>query len=239
MRYAISDIHGCKKTLMKALETVEFQRGDDLYVIGDCIDRGPDSPGVIDFLIKGRKEGFNFHVLMGNHEDFLLSSIGNPEVYSSWMFNGGNHCMNQYLRGHDRDYREVDMMNFHKFIPRSHRDFLQELPLYKDTGDCILVHAGLNFYLEDPLKNSSKDEMIWERYSEYHPGALGGRGLITGHTPRLRQKIEDDIINKQGHILIDGGCCFYKQYSYDYGNLVVYNMDTKELHFIRNCETNE
>jgi serine/threonine protein phosphatase 1 len=73
--FIIGDIHGCNKTFRKlVLEKISIRKTDKIYCLGDYIDRGPDSKGVIDFIIQLRKDGFNIHTLRGNHEQLLLES---------------------------------------------------------------------------------------------------------------------------------------------------------------------
>jgi serine/threonine protein phosphatase 1 len=72
MRYAISDIHGCLRTFDKLLETVGFSFEDELYLLGDYVDKGPDSKGVLNRIIELISKGYKVTALMGNHE---LSSI--------------------------------------------------------------------------------------------------------------------------------------------------------------------
>ena len=75
-RFAISDIHGCRATFEKMLtEVLQLQKEDTLYLLGDYIDRGPDSRGVIDHIWALQKEGYQVHCLRGNHEQMLLDEV--------------------------------------------------------------------------------------------------------------------------------------------------------------------
>ena len=73
-RWAIPDIHGCAKTFAALIEQLKPKPEDQIFLLGDYINRGPDSVGVIDFLLKMREEGFHVYTLRGNHEDMLLDS---------------------------------------------------------------------------------------------------------------------------------------------------------------------
>lgn len=80
-RFAISDIHGCLRSFRALLEEINFSKEDTLYLLGDYIDRGPDSKGVIDHIWKLQKEGYTVHCLRGNHEQMLLNEISSPNNY--------------------------------------------------------------------------------------------------------------------------------------------------------------
>ena len=94
---AIGDIHGCSKTLKYLLlKKLKITRSDKIYCIGDYIDRGPDSKGVIDLIIKLRKEGFQLHTIRGNHEEMMMQSINNQKFFDKWMQNGGDATLKSF-----------------------------------------------------------------------------------------------------------------------------------------------
>ena len=80
-RFAISDIHGCIKTFKTLVDRIEFSKEDTLYLLGDYIDRGPDSKGVIDHIWKIQEEGYRVHCLRGNHEQMLLEELKNIKFW--------------------------------------------------------------------------------------------------------------------------------------------------------------
>ncbi|MEP6597398.1 MAG: metallophosphoesterase, partial [Ginsengibacter sp.] len=78
--FAIGDIHGCSKTFRKLLiEKINIQKSDEIYCIGDYIDRGEDSKGVIDFISQMRDKNYQIHTLRGNHEEMMLHSAENEQ----------------------------------------------------------------------------------------------------------------------------------------------------------------
>ena len=80
--FAIGDIHGCSKTFKKLLlDKIKINKSDTIYCVGDYIDRGEDSKGVIDFILDLRAEGYTIHTLRGNHEQMLLDSIADKFLY--------------------------------------------------------------------------------------------------------------------------------------------------------------
>src|SRR5215218_1348691 len=90
-RYAISDIHGCCKTFRYMVEEVlHLQASDQLFLLGDYIDRGPDSKGVIDFILELRAKGYRVETLMGNHEFMMLETWEDASYLPLWLRNGGD-----------------------------------------------------------------------------------------------------------------------------------------------------
>ena len=88
-KIAISDIHGCCKTFKALLNKIKFNSNDELYLLGDYIDRGPDSKGVIDYIWQLQKEGYQVNCLRGNHEQMMLRAAFVENKLDHWMRNGG------------------------------------------------------------------------------------------------------------------------------------------------------
>ena len=95
-RYAISDIHGCYQTFIDLLAQLNLTKEDELYLLGDLIDRGPNSKGVIDHVMQMQEDGYKVTVLMGNHEYMFLQAIDETipycwdwRRYQLWIKNGG------------------------------------------------------------------------------------------------------------------------------------------------------
>jgi serine/threonine protein phosphatase 1 len=96
-RYAIGDIHGCARTFKKLVEEViKFTTADTLYLLGDYIDRGPCSKGVLDYLLQIRDLGYNFRPIRGNHEQLLLDALTDTEARQIWYGNGGWATMHEF-----------------------------------------------------------------------------------------------------------------------------------------------
>jgi serine/threonine protein phosphatase 1 len=240
----MSDIHGCQRTFLKALRTVDFKKGDDLFLLGDYIDRGLDSCGVIKSIMELQQVGHNIVALKGNHEDFLLQSYVEDDikvetysgyrdsVFASWMMNGGVKCLASY--GYvDSGYVNV---NWRSVIPKHHLEWMQSLPLMAVTDEFVFCHAGLDFSTSDPINNTSEDCLLWSRTGYVDSSKIGGRLLVTGHTPRSKQQMEDMVSGKDAHrkhIIVDRGCVFTQS---DYGHLAVLNLDTKYINFVKNID---
>ncbi len=215
---AIGDIHGCCKTFKKLLiENLKITRPDVIYLLGDYIDRGPDSKGAIDFILHLRSEGFQIHTLRGNHEQMLLDLIHDNFEKRIWLDNGGNATLKSF---------NISAANK---LPEKYFSFFHQTQLYIQTNDYIFVHAGLNFYNEDIFED--KEAMLWIR--DFYPDqpVLGNRLLIHGHTQLPLQAILDQ---KGNCIDIDGGCVYTSQKNLGY--LVAYDLLAKKYIAEKNCE---
>ncbi|PIQ21920.1 MAG: serine/threonine protein phosphatase, partial [Cytophagales bacterium CG18_big_fil_WC_8_21_14_2_50_42_9] len=148
MRYTISDIHGCANTFRHLVnEVIQLKPTDELFLLGDYIDRGPDSKGVIDFIQELQKSGIQVRTLSGNHEAMMLDALEDPEYFNHWMLNGGKQTLASFGV---KSIRE---------IPQSYWLFLRQLEYYIELEDYLLVHAGFNFKAEDPFTDTHS--MLW------------------------------------------------------------------------------
>lgn len=191
--FMIGDIHGCSKTFRKlVLSNINIKKSDKIYCLGDYIDRGPDSKGVIDFILELRVKGYKVHTLRGNHEEMLMNSLNDERAKEHWINNGGDATLNSFN------------LNFINKINPYYLNFLKRTKYYIKTKDFIVVHAGLNFSIENPLLD--KKAMLWIRNFKSDDKYLNGKKVVHGHTPIHR----DDLIsqNLNSVINIDGGCVY-------------------------------
>jgi serine/threonine protein phosphatase 1 len=221
-RFAISDIHGCLKTFQALLETIRFSKTDELFLLGDYIDRGPDSKGVIDHIWKMQEEGHTVHCLRGNHEQMLIDDRLSP---------------NKWYPGEAATLRSFGVAH-HIDIPSPYIKWMRGLPHFIETEGYILVHAGLNFKLENPMEGL--EAMLWIRQwcDRIDRQWLGERIVVHGHTPMHRERIEKQI-GKLEHIPvvdIDAGCVWNQP---GLQHLCALELDSRELHFQINVEDRE
>src|SRR4051794_19819274 len=95
--FAIPDIHGCAATFRRLVNmTLRAVAGDTLYLLGDTIDRGPDSRGVLEEIMSLRREGIAVVALRGNHEDMLLKACRDRDDFRLWMLNGGGATLQSF-----------------------------------------------------------------------------------------------------------------------------------------------
>jgi serine/threonine protein phosphatase 1 len=184
---AIGDIHGCRAQLRDLLSQVSPTRNDRLVFLGDYVDRGPDSAGVIDDLLALRAHLPETVFLRGNHEEMLLDVLAGHDP-ATFLFNGGDRTIASYrARGEWPP-------------PAEHRLFLEKLlPVYQD-GEFIFVHAGLRPGL--PLTAQQTKDLLWIRGEFLHSDYDWGKPVVFGHTPRREPLLEDNRIG------LDTGCVY-------------------------------
>ncbi|MCB0628292.1 MAG: metallophosphoesterase family protein [Saprospiraceae bacterium] len=222
-RIAITDIHGCLDSFKALLDKIAYTSEDELYLLGDYIDRGPDSKGVIDLILKLREQGHEILCLTGNHEAMFLEIAGESEGTPLDLYPGLPDTLLSYGCHHPRD------------IPMGHLDFMSTLPYYHEVDGFLLVHAGLNFRIANPLDDLSS--MIWERYwyTRINKDWLQDRIILHGHTPTyvddiLRMYAGLDILQ---FMVLDSGCVYDRRGLHQ---LTAFDMTNRKLYFQENVE---
>jgi serine/threonine protein phosphatase 1 len=164
-RIIIGDIHGHYDTLMSLLDAIALRKDDQIYFLGDLIDRGPDSAKVVDFVFQNQ-----YKCLLGNHEQMLLDAVGNGQIATNllqaWLYSGGHSTL----------------ISYNNNIPQEHIDWMKTLPTYLDLGDIWLVHAGIHPSI--PLEKQTAEQFCWIR-DEFHSinkPYFTDKLIITGHT---------------------------------------------------------
>src|SRR5690242_12138778 len=106
---AVGDIHGCAKTFTHLLMTeFQLQKSDVVVCLGDYIDRGPDSKGVVDLILRLRDSGYTIHTLRGNHEQLMMDSFGgNDFLKRLWIDNGGDKTLRSFGISNYRELGEA------------------------------------------------------------------------------------------------------------------------------------
>jgi serine/threonine protein phosphatase 1 len=169
---AVGDIHGCFQAL-RALETaVPFAPDDVLVMLGDYVDRGPDSCAVLDWLIARGRQG-NLIALRGNHEVMMLRAREGDEMLHEWLYCGGDAALASYSHLGDEG-RLVD-------VPDAHWQFLEETRPWYETPTHFFVHA--NAYPECPLADQPHFMLYWEPFDDPGPHE-SGKVMVCGHTPQ-------------------------------------------------------
>jgi serine/threonine protein phosphatase 1 len=215
MRYAIGDIHGGSQTFRTLLDTLSLKHTDRLYLMGDYVDRGNDSKGVLDTILQLMDAGYDVRPLRGNHDDMMLRAFtGEHDVYSlHWQKGWGPFTLASF------GVNSVDQ------IPARYLTLLDSLPSILMEDDFIFVHAALDMSLDDTIKQTPENGMLWGEVLDDKPKKIGGRTLITGHTIRPMPLIEISLMSKR--VYLDNGA-FTNQLP-DLGNLVALNLDAMEL----------
>lgn len=218
--FVIGDIHGCLPTLTKLLDRIVFSTTDSLYLLGDLIDRGTDSKGVIDLIRNLKKSGHNVNSIMGNHEAMMLHTLKDPGYLQYWKSQGGKETMESF--GLDKPAQ----------LSYEYLEFFRSLPFYLEIGNFLLVHAGFDFTMSNPLEDPNG--MLWQRkwYESINYPWLGDRYILHGHTPIPKSRIEYQLkyLETYRFLDLDAGCVWYNRKK-DVGQLCCFNMTERTLLF--------
>ncbi len=186
--YAVGDIHGRLDLLDQLLDRIwaDAPHGaNTLVLVGDYIDRGPDSKGVVERLMALERPGWQIVKLRGNHEHFLLEYLANPEVFQAWRTFGGAETMLSYgVRPPvftDRKELERAHAAFTAQLPHSHLTFFNMLPYSHTIGGFFFVHAGVRPGIA--LARQSPEDMMWIREEFLLSSERLEKVVVHGHTP--------------------------------------------------------
>jgi serine/threonine protein phosphatase 1 len=210
--YAVGDIHGYSRQLDALLGLIAEDAARSapaerplVVFVGDYVDRGPDSPGVIDRILTLEAEGrFEVVCLMGNHEDALLRFLVDPTYAPSWIGNWGEATLRAYgvappLLANAATC-EAAQAAFRQAFPPAHRAFLGRLRISLTVGDYLFVHAGVRPGVA--LEAQAERDLIWIRYEFLGSDADFGKVVVHGHTP------EQQPVARSNRINIDTGVYF-------------------------------
>lgn len=195
--YAIGDIHGAADKLAAAHALIEADRratGDTkapVVHIGDLVDRGPDSRGVIDFLLKGIGAGAPWIAIKGNHDRMFTGFIDDPDSHDPGL-REGLHWLDPALGGGTTltsygvaGAGERMLFDLHeaalRAVPPPHVAFLKALPLSHRRGKVLFVHAGIRPGV--PLAEQREDDLLWIRRAFLDDRGDHGVLVVHGHTP--------------------------------------------------------
>jgi len=184
--FAIGDIHGCLAKLEHLIALIDVDdRRDTLLFIGDYIDRGPDSRGVVDYVLDLKERMRSVICLRGNHEQMLLNYLCHGRDRDLFLFNGGRGTLASYGFPSTMDRKEI-------VLPGHHMEFFQSLLPWYETEDYIFVHAGLRPGI--PLDKQSPEDLMWIRYEFIDSSHDFGRVVVFGHTHMAEPLIEPNKI---------------------------------------------
>jgi len=180
-RYVIGDIHGCVAELTRLIESLPLAKRDQVIFLGDYIDRGPDSCGVISYLLGLRQtcSSIDFVFLKGNHEDMLLSYLGYRGQHGEmFLANGGKSTLASYGLNPD----EATAENVSAAMPSGHLNFFQTLAHCHATDSFFCVHAGIN--PQKTLAEQTDEEFFWIRNTFIYRSHPLPYTVLFGHTPQ-------------------------------------------------------
>jgi serine/threonine protein phosphatase 1 len=192
--YAVGDIHGRSDLLADMIALLEARSIDDtrlagppvIVFLGDYVDRGHDSAGVLGMLAAGRPRHCECRYLRGNHEQTMLAFLENPMANRGWALQGGAETMISYgvrppaFNGPREDWqRAADELR--AAMPSAHLDFLAGLERYVELGDYAFVHAGVDD--TRALADQTDEALYWSRSTFMASKRAFSHRVVHGHTP--------------------------------------------------------
>jgi serine/threonine protein phosphatase 1 len=204
--YAVGDVHGCL-SLLRRLETQIVEdaaavAGEKwIVMIGDYVDRGPESAQVIDHLLSPPPEGFRRFCLAGNHEAEMANFMRAPSANSSWLGFGGRETLLSYGIPEQKfaagQSRRALQQVVASYVPAEHLQFIARLPAMLETPHFVFVHAGLRPGIA--TADQALQDLLWYRDDFAETYLTLGKTVVHGHT------IRDEVLITPGRIAIDTG----------------------------------
>jgi serine/threonine protein phosphatase 1 len=177
--FAIGDVHGCLGALEAVVKAADIRPGDTIIFLGDYISRGPDSAGVIDWILD-HSSVYQIIPLRGNHEIMMLRAKKGKRQFSRWLMFGGESTLESYGITRKAGWKEA--------IPKSHWKFLKSTRSYYTWRHFVFVHAGLQSGV--PLADQRRFYLFWKKFRT--PEAYEqDTTVFCGHTPRKNGRIAD------------------------------------------------
>ncbi|MBX7492251.1 serine/threonine protein phosphatase [Qipengyuania sp. 1NDW9] len=193
--YVIGDVHGRKdllEALKVAIEDDDAEAGEadtTVVFLGDLVDRGPDSAGVIKLARKWGKER-KVRYLAGNHEEMFLQSFDDKEVLRHFLKHGGRETVLSYGMKR-KEYNKLKVSDLqeamHDLVPKKDREFLESFEEMIVVGDYVLAHAGIN--PARPIDEQKRSDLLWIRERFLRHKEPFSHVVVHGHT--IFEAVED------------------------------------------------
>jgi len=224
--YAVGDVHGCFGELLSlerkiVADGAQFAERKLIIMLGDYIDRGPDSARVVEHLLASPPDGFQRICLAGNHETALIDYLEGRLTRDLWLAGGGASTLRSY--GLDLAYltnlyssTDVDQV-VRNSIPAEHVEFLRSLPVIAYSRQIAFVHAGIRPGV--PIEKQDENDLLYIRGDFFDGTDQLDRWVIHGHTPVKDPSLQGRRLN------IDTG-------AYMSGRLTAVRLGTKGARFL-------
>lgn len=215
-RFAISDIHGCSLTFNALLKQIALTKKDQLFLVGDLVNRGPQSDKVLDKILKLQSKGYQLYFIRGNHEQLVLNTIKKS----------AGQRKRRLKANKSKNLLEQDQLK------EKYASLLKSSVHFVETEDYYIVHAGFNFKSTEPFNDAFS--MMNIRSFKTRNKFLNGKKIVIGHQPKNISNIIQRIQEGRKKIFIDNGCVnsnLKKQ-----GNLVCLNLDTLAISLQKNLD---
>lgn len=205
--YVVGDVHG-RLDLIRALfakiaahlKTLPRARTVHVVLLGDLVDRGPDSAGVLKFVFDLQKRSDSLIVLKGNHEEMMLRAIdGEPGLMAAWLRSGGDATFRSF--GIEPPIGDEDLLpatrKIAATVPGEMLDWLRALPLTAKSGDYLFCHAGIRPGIA--INRQSRDDLLWIRREFLEDDTDHGLVIVHGHS------VSREVEMRHNRIGIDTG----------------------------------
>jgi len=200
--YAIGDVHGRADLLEKVLDTIDTTlvthpvKSVVQVLLGDYIDRGPDSRQVVETLVARARRHMMIY-LKGNHESYAVQFLSDPSILPEWKHFGGMNTLLSYGLNasiiDDPDAQQEVAVAFRNALPESHFRFLHGLALSFTCGDFFFTHAGVRPGI--PLQRQHEQDLLWIRDDFLLHEKAFDKIVVHGHTPSKKPAIRPNRIN--------------------------------------------
>lgn len=228
--YAVGDVHGQNdlfNSLIEQIEADDAARGaahTTIVLLGDLVDRGPDSSGVLDAAI-GLGKRRRVRALCGNHEEMFLKSLDSTALLRDFLRRGGRETVLSYPIDEDT-YNDLDFdqlrLELHKLVPERHVQFLHSLEDWIIIGDYLFVHAGIRPGVA--IEEQSTQDLRWIREPFLSASPSCNYCVVHGHTISKRPEVHP------GRIGIDTG-------AYISGRLTAIGLEADQRWFLSSSKT--
>jgi serine/threonine protein phosphatase 1 len=205
--YAIGDIHGRYDLFRALLDKIEAHAGalapgksTHVILVGDLIDRGPDSARVVKLVYNVQQQTRNMTVLLGNHEEMMIRALtGEPGILNAWIKLGGGATLRSF--GLEPPTGDYDLREFTQkvanTIPKEWVGWMQSLPLSARSGDYFFCHAGVRPGV--PVRKQSRNDLLWIREEFLSSTDDHGAVVVHGHS------VSSEVELRHNRIGIDTG----------------------------------
>jgi Predicted phosphohydrolases len=202
--YAIGDVHGRRDLLETLLDRIRDDAGqvqNYLVMLGDYVDRGPDSKGVIDLLVTLEMPGLELVALRGNHDQLVLDFLTDPKIYLTWRSFGGAETLLSYGVEPPAPSDPQDLERARRALaarlPAEHVTFLEGLTNSYTIGDYFFVHAGIRPTCS--LDQQKAEDLLWIRDEFLASNKRYEKVIVHGHSP------SDVPVRRRNRIGVDTG----------------------------------
>ena len=202
---------------------IKLTKQDKLYLLGDYIDKGPNSRSVLDFILELKDKNFELVVLRGNREENLLKVLSNKLNEDEWLKNGGEQTL--------KSFAKASKLGTIKGIPKKYIELLFSMEYCKIESKYWFVHAGFNFSKSDFL--ADKDSMLTIR-PFYHSANNTNQIIIHGHTPMAFDEMISANAQNPRILCVDSGCIYANKKGM--GRLTAYCIENESYFWVENMD---